>query len=78
MKKSKFLRKKKKKRKESTVEREYKMLQNHEMAIAAADKLSGIEEETAMPEGFAGHVETSEIKMLDFSTMTKQSGKFSF
>lgn len=43
-----------------------------------ADKLSGIEEESDLYEGFAPHVETSEIKVLDFYTIPKQTGKFSF
>lgn len=51
------------------------MPHNQEMAIAMADKLSGIEEENDLYEGFASHVETSEIKMLDFTTMPKSTGK---
>lgn len=53
-----------------------KMPHNHEMAaVAMADKLSGIEEESDLYEGFASHVETSEIKMLDLTTMTKATGE---
>ncbi|KRF98452.1 uncharacterized protein Dwil_GK14678, isoform G [Drosophila willistoni] len=42
---------------------------------AQADKLSGIVEESDLYEGFAPHVETSEIKTLDFYTIPKQTGK---
>ncbi|XP_023165862.1 GTPase-activating protein skywalker isoform X6 [Drosophila hydei] len=42
---------------------------------AQADKLSGIVEESDLYEGFAPHVETSEIKTLDFYNLPKQTGK---
>ncbi|XP_064551342.1 GTPase-activating protein skywalker isoform X8 [Drosophila montana] len=42
---------------------------------AQADKLSGIVEESDLYEGFAPHVETSEIKTLDFYSLPKQTGK---
>ncbi|XP_068150264.1 GTPase-activating protein skywalker isoform X6 [Drosophila tropicalis] len=42
---------------------------------AQADKLSGIVEESDLYEGFAPHVETSEIKTLDFYNIPKQTGK---
>jgi len=42
---------------------------------AQADKLSGIVEESDLYEGFAPHVETSEIKTLDHYTLPKQTGK---
>ncbi|XP_037958477.1 GTPase-activating protein skywalker isoform X2 [Teleopsis dalmanni] len=42
---------------------------------AQADKLSGIEEESDLYEGFAPHVETSEIKSLGFDNIPKQTGK---
>ena len=41
-----------------------------------ADKLSGIEEESDLYEGFAPHVETSEIKVLDIYNLPKQTGEF--
>ncbi|SPP79584.1 GTPase-activating protein skywalker isoform X9 [Drosophila guanche] len=44
-------------------------------ASAQADKLSGIVEESDLYEGFAPHVETSEIKTLDFYNLPKPSGK---
>lgn len=56
---------------------EHRMPQNQDMAKAMDDKISGLEEEKRPSEGFAGHVDTSEIKLIDFSTMPKQSGKFS-
>ncbi|EDW29214.1 GL19585 [Drosophila persimilis] len=40
-------------------------------ASAQADKLSGIVEESDLYEGFAPHVETSEIKTLDFYNLPK-------
>lgn len=43
---------------------------------AQADKLSGIVEESDLYEGFAPHVETSEIKTLDFYNLPKQTGEF--
>ncbi|XP_055919643.1 GTPase-activating protein skywalker isoform X3 [Eupeodes corollae] len=43
-------------------------------ASVNADKLSGIEEESDLYEGFAPHVDTSEIKNLDYQTNSKQSG----
>lgn len=42
---------------------------------AQADKLSGIVEESDLYEGFAPHVETSEIKTLDFYNLPKQTGE---
>ncbi|XP_034472859.1 GTPase-activating protein skywalker isoform X6 [Drosophila innubila] len=42
---------------------------------AQADKLSGIVEESDLYEGFAPHVETSEIKTLDFYNLPKPTGK---
>ncbi|XP_033150861.1 GTPase-activating protein skywalker isoform X12 [Drosophila busckii] len=42
---------------------------------AQADKLSGILEESDLYEGFAPHVETSEIKTLDFYNLPKPTGK---
>ncbi|XP_044316329.1 GTPase-activating protein skywalker isoform X9 [Drosophila rhopaloa] len=44
-------------------------------ASSQADKLSGIVEESDLYEGFAPHVETSEIKTLDFYNLPKQTGK---
>ncbi|XP_015036248.1 GTPase-activating protein skywalker isoform X12 [Drosophila miranda] len=44
-------------------------------ASAQADKLSGIVEESDLYEGFAPHVETSEIKTLDFYNLPKPTGK---
>ncbi|XP_030382836.1 GTPase-activating protein skywalker isoform X12 [Scaptodrosophila lebanonensis] len=44
-------------------------------ASAQADKLSGIVEESDLYEGFAPHVETSEIKSLDIYNVPKQTGK---
>ncbi|EDW46407.1 GM23293 [Drosophila sechellia] len=43
-------------------------------ASSQADKLSGIVEESDLYEGFAPHVETSEIKTLDFYNLPKQTG----
>ncbi|XP_037805911.1 GTPase-activating protein skywalker isoform X8 [Lucilia sericata] len=48
---------------------------NRDTASAQADKLSGIEEESDLYEGFAPHVETSEIKVLDFYNLPKSTGK---
>lgn len=47
---------------------------NRETSVQT-DKLSGIEEESDLYEGFAPHVETSEIKILDFYTIPKQTGR---
>ncbi|KAI8043241.1 hypothetical protein M5D96_004568 [Drosophila gunungcola] len=44
-------------------------------ASSQADKLSGIVEESDLYEGFAPHVETSEIKTLDFYNLPKQTGE---
>ncbi|KAI9584185.1 hypothetical protein GQX74_010520 [Glossina fuscipes] len=49
------------------------MPHNRDTASAQADKLSGIEEESDLYEGFAPHVETSEIKVLDFYNIPKQT-----
>lgn len=49
---------------------------NRDTASAQADKLSGIEEESDLYEGFAPHVETSEIKVLDFYNLPKSTGEF--
>ncbi|XP_073826593.1 GTPase-activating protein skywalker isoform X10 [Musca autumnalis] len=48
---------------------------NRDTASAQADKLSGIVEESDLYEGFAPHVETSEIKVLDFYNLPKSTGK---
>ncbi|KAM7353508.1 GTPase-activating protein skywalker isoform 9-T15 [Cochliomyia hominivorax] len=48
---------------------------NRDTASAQADKLSGIEEESDLYEGFSPHVETSEIKVLDFYNLPKSTGK---
>lgn len=48
---------------------------SRDSASAQADKLSGIEEESDLYEGFAPHVETSEIKVLDHYSQPKPSGK---
>ncbi|XP_075153311.1 GTPase-activating protein skywalker isoform X6 [Haematobia irritans] len=48
---------------------------SRDSASAQADKLSGIVEESDLYEGFAPHVETSEIKVLDFYNLPKSTGK---
>ncbi|XP_004524802.1 TBC1 domain family member 24 isoform X6 [Ceratitis capitata] len=48
---------------------------NRDTLAAQADKLSGIEEETDLYEGFSPHVDTSEIKSLDFYTQKPSTGK---
>lgn len=49
---------------------------SRDSASAQADKLSGIVEESDLYEGFAPHVETSEIKVLDFYNLPKSTGEF--
>lgn len=51
---------------------------SRDSASAQADKLSGIVEESDLYEGFAPHVETSEIKVLDFYNLPKSTGEFYF
>ncbi|CAD6999461.1 unnamed protein product [Ceratitis capitata] len=48
---------------------------NRDTLAAQADKLSGIEEETDLYEGFSPHVDTSEIKSLDFYTQKPSTGQ---
>ncbi|XP_059221988.1 GTPase-activating protein skywalker isoform X6 [Stomoxys calcitrans] len=48
---------------------------SRDSASAQADKLSGIVEESDLYEGFSPHVETSEIKVLDFYNLPKSTGK---
>lgn len=52
------------------------MPHNRDTASNMLDKLSGIVEEKDLYDGFAPHVEASEIKMLDSSNMSKQTGEF--
>lgn len=51
---------------------------SRDSASAQADKLSGIVEESDLYEGFAPHVETSEIKVLDFYNLPKSTGEFDY
>ncbi|XP_036329261.1 GTPase-activating protein skywalker isoform X6 [Rhagoletis pomonella] len=48
---------------------------NRDTSAAQADKLSGIEEESDLYEGFAPHVDTAEIKSLDFYNQKPSTGK---
>lgn len=48
---------------------------NRDASSAQADKLSGIEEESDLYEGFSPHVDTAEIKSLDFYNQKPSTGK---